>query len=155
YFSITLQCLEGYVSDQLKEYEAYYSTRMSYEEVAGLIARNTGTQLLSDQGIWQIVVEKAAEISARQQKQVVQRLKKGKMPTVTTNIDIYDKQHEEVLLFDDGIQVKEQKARRDKQKVEQKTRINTDVVMLERRDGTYQYITAGIDESGKEVISLE
>ena len=70
YFSITKQCLDGYVSERLKEYAAYYSNRMSYEEVAYLIERNTGEQLLCDQSIWQIVVAKAAEISQRQRQQV-------------------------------------------------------------------------------------
>jgi len=128
---------------------------MSYEEVEGLIERNTGEQLLSDQGIWHIVLAKAIEISERQRQQVVKRLKKGKLPAFDSQVDIYNKQQAEVLLFDDGIQVKEQKTNRDNIAVEQKTRVNTDVVMLEKRNGTFQYLTAGIDKEGKEIISLE
>ncbi len=155
YFSLTGQCLDGYVSERLAEYAAYYSNRMSYEEVAGLIERNTGEQLLSDQSIWRIVVAKAAQISEKQRQQVAKRLKKGKLPAVASQVDIYNPQQSEVLLFDDGIEVKEQKAKRDHKEVEQKTRVNTDVVMLEKRNGTYQYLTAGIDQQGKEVVSLE
>jgi hypothetical protein len=147
--------LDGYVSERLKEYAAYYSNRMSYEEVATLIERNTGEQLLSDQSIWQIVVAKAAEISDKQRQAVAKRLKKGKLPDVATDVDIYSKQQAEVLLFDDGIQVKEQKAKRDSKEVKQKTRVNTDVAMLERRNGTYQYLSAGIDKEGEEIVSLQ
>lgn len=128
---------------------------MSYEEVAKLIARNTGEQLLSDQSIWRIVVAKAAQISELKQQQVAERLKKAKMPAVASEVSIYDKKAAEVLLFDDGIQVKEQKAQRDKKEVEQKTRVNTDVAMLQKRDGTFQYLIAGISETGEEIVSLE
>jgi hypothetical protein len=127
---------------------------MSYEEVAGLIERNTGEQLLSDQSIWRLVVRKAAQIGQLQKQQVAQRLKKGKMPAVSSEVDIYDTQTTEVLLFNDAIQVKEQKTKRDKKVVEQKSRVSTDVAMLQKRDGTYHYLTAGIDTEGQEVVSL-
>lgn len=152
---MTGQCLDGHVSERLAEYAAYYSNRLSYEEAAKLIERNTGEQLLSDQSIWRIVAAKAAEISERQRRQVTQRLAKGKLPAVASEVDIYDAQQAEVLLFDDGIQVKEQKAKRDNQAVEQKTRVNTDVAMLQKRDGSYGYLIAGIDEAGEEIVSLE
>lgn len=155
YFSITEQCKNGYVSDGLTEYAAYYSNRLSYEEVEKLIKRNTGEQLLSDQGIWLMVKAKAVEISQRQLQLVAQRLKKGKMPKIKTQVDIYAAKAEEVLLFDDGIVVKEQKAKRDNKEVEQKSRINTDVVMLEQKDGKYRYLIAGIDKKANELVSLE
>ncbi len=155
YLSVTEQCKNGYVSDGLAEYAAYYSNRLSYEEVAKLIKRNTGEQLLSDQAIWLMVKAKAVEISQKQQQLVAQRLKKGKMPKVETEVDIYDEKAEEVLIFDDGIVVKEQKAKRDSKEVEQRSRINTDVVMLEQKDGNYRYLIAGIDKEANEVVSLE
>lgn len=139
----------------MAEYAAYYSNRLSYEEVEKLIKRNTGEQLLSDQGIWLIVKAKATEISQNQQQEVAQRLKKGKMPKIETQVDIYDEKAEEVLIFDDGIVVKEQKAKRDGKEVEQNTSINTDIVMLEQKDGTYRYLIAGIDRQANEIVSLE
>ena len=42
YFSLTGQFSERYVSQRLEEFVAYYSNRMSYEEVAKLVARNQG-----------------------------------------------------------------------------------------------------------------
>ena len=44
---------------------AYYSNRLSYQEVEDLITRISGEKLLSDQKIWQIVVNKAVEISGK------------------------------------------------------------------------------------------
>ena len=61
------------------------------------------------------------------------------LPAITTEIDLYDPDHAEVLLFEDGIQVKEQKPTRDHQPKESRTRINTDVVLLEMPDTTYHY----------------
>ncbi|MBK7995199.1 MAG: hypothetical protein IPK14_18000 [Blastocatellia bacterium] len=80
-----------------------------------------------------MVKAKAEEISQAQQQIVTQRLKKGKMPKIETRVNIYDAKAEEVLIFDDGIIVKEQKAKRDGKEVEQKTRVNTDIVMLEQK----------------------
>ncbi len=39
---------EDYSSERLREYVAYYSNRMSYEEVEKLLKRNQGEQVLSD-----------------------------------------------------------------------------------------------------------
>lgn len=139
----------------MAEYAAYYSNRLSYEEVEKLIKRNTGQKLLSDQGIWLMVKAKAEEISQAQQQIVTQRLKKGKMPKIETRVNIYDAKAEEVLIFDDGIIVKEQKAKRDGKEVEQKTRVNTDIVMLEQKDGSYRYLIAGTDKKANELVSLE
>ncbi len=98
---------------------------------------------------------KAAEISEIQKQQVRERLKRSKLPTVASEVDIYEAKAAEILLFDDGIQVKEQKAKRDKQAIKQKSRVNTDVAMLQKRDGTYQYLIAGISEQGEEIFSLQ
>ena len=90
---------------------------MSYEEVAGLVMRLTGSPLLSDQSIWSIVIEKAAQASWQQQAEVNSVLEKGKLPSAHQEVDIYSKRTKEVLYFDDGIQVKEQKQVRDNKPV--------------------------------------
>lgn len=156
YLSLTGQGVKGYVSERLVEYAIYYSNRLSYEEVAGLIERQTGDRLLSDQSIWRLVVGKAAEVSESQRQQVEAITRSSPhLPAITTEIDLYDPDQAEVLLFEDGIQVKEQKPTRDHQPKESRTRINTDVVLLEKPDATYHYLVAGIDETGAEIISLE
>ena len=63
YFDLTNQFQEDNVSDRLREFSAYYSNRLSYSEVAGLVDRVTGVPQLSDQKIRQIVVNKAVAVS--------------------------------------------------------------------------------------------
>ncbi len=47
YLELTEQLCEGSMSARLAEFSAYYSNRMSYDEVAGLLERVTGQPLLS------------------------------------------------------------------------------------------------------------
>ena len=89
YFDFTGQCLEGYTSQRLKEFSAYYSNRLSYEEVESLIERQTGEKLLSDQKIWQIVVEKAVCVSEQLRQEVQSVLDAVQMPAINPRVDIY------------------------------------------------------------------
>ena len=169
YFELTNQFQEGYISDRLKELSCSYSNRLSYKEVEGVIERVTGEKQLSDEKIQQIVVDKGAELSHLKEEEV-KKLKEReglKMPLIKEKVDIYDPKEEEILIFDDGIQVREQKANRDKRKDEaqidqneekeksKKNKVNTDVIMLEKKDGDFEYIIGAIDEEGKESIPLE
>ena len=51
YLEMTEQLCAGVMSARLAEFSAYYSNRMSYDEVAGLLERVTGQPVLSDQTI--------------------------------------------------------------------------------------------------------
>ena len=156
YFCLTKQLEDGYISPGLREFSAYYSNRLSYQEVEKLIKRISGEQLLSDQGIWGMVVDKAAEISQELKREAEEIIQKGSMPEVAEKVDIYHAEESEVLLFDDGIQVREQKPSRDKSEVSLKnSRVGTDVVMLEKKEGGFHYLCGGIDSQGEENISLE
>jgi hypothetical protein len=74
YFDLTNQFQEDNVSDRLREFSAYYSNRLSYSEVAGLVDRVTGVPQLSDQKIRQIVVNKAVEVSQKIFRKLRQKL---------------------------------------------------------------------------------
>jgi hypothetical protein len=168
YFDLTDQFQEDYVSDRLKEFSAYYSNRLSYMEVVGLVDRVTGTQQLSDQKIRQLVVNKALSMSQALQTEVDDPLKKEtrSFPKIAEKVDIYDGGSREVLVFEDAIQVRGQKDNRQhKQGVEQKLTdrdaektktpaIQTDIVILEKKDGGFEYITAPINDRGHEAIPL-
>ena len=67
YLELTEQLCEGAMSARLAEFSAYYSNRMSYDEVAGLLERVTGQHVLSDQTIQHLVVAKAVEVSQQWQ----------------------------------------------------------------------------------------
>jgi hypothetical protein len=167
YFDLTEQLRDGYVSSRLQELGAYYSNRMSYEEVAFLVERVTGERLLSDQSIWQIVNTKAVQVSAQWQTQVETSLSESVvLPDVNVKVDVYDPVGVEILLFEDGIQVKQQKEKRvgrseaesglEKMvdEVSKRSRVNTDVFLLQKSNGAFEYLSAGIDHAGKESVSL-
>ena len=46
---------ENYVSRGVQEFIAYYSNRLSYEDLSELIQRTSGVALISSQGAWNIV----------------------------------------------------------------------------------------------------
>ncbi len=105
---------QSHMSPRLQELASYYSNRLSYEEVAGLIERITGQRLVSDQAIWQLVTATAERVSQELQQEVQSSLETVATHEleIETQIDIYDPAVREVLLFQDGIQVKRQKQER-------------------------------------------
>lgn len=158
YFDLTEEFQDGYVSERVKEFSGYYSNRMSYQEVEGLIEKVTGEKLLSDQKIREIIVNKAVEVSKEIKEELIAN-KSEIMPEIKSEVEIYNKEQKEILLFDDAILVKQQKASREKSttKREQSNKawVSSDVIALEKADGEFQYITALIDEKGQEIVSLQ
>jgi hypothetical protein len=158
YLELTAQLCEGAMSARLAEFSAYYSNRMSYDEVAGLLERVTGQPWLSDQTIQHPVVTKAVEVSRQWQSEGQATTTVPPLPAVRPQVDWYDPQSEEVLLLTDAIQVKQQKASRghgaDKPTGERETkRVHTDVWLVEQPTGGFTYLTAGVDAMGQEVVS--
>jgi len=168
YFKQTNQLEAGYISPRLQELCGYYSNRMSYEEIAKLVEIISGLRLLSNQKISQIVSNKALKLSQEIHKKVVITLDITDVGVVKVNpeVDIYNPESKEILLFDDGIQVKGQKGTRQlkaklgayfdrKSARKSKTSaVMTDVVMLQKANLAFKYITAPINQSGEELLSL-
>ncbi|MEM9093106.1 MAG: hypothetical protein AAGC93_30810 [Cyanobacteria bacterium P01_F01_bin.53] len=130
---------------------------MSYEEVEKLLSRIQGRSILSDQSIWNRVTQRADSISEQLSQDVEEILKSNQTVTIEVNsdVDIYDSNETEILLFDDGIQVKgQQEYRRKSRNAEgvdilpsqedytKAPRVNTDVVILEKAPGDFEYIVA-------------
>lgn len=166
YLALTNQLQEGYISLRLQELCSYYSNRMSYEEVAALVERTSGERLLSDQKIGQIVSAKALEISQQISKNTRATLAENDDDVFQVNpiVDIYNPQEKEILLFDDGIQVKGQKAER-QQELKQENHnqkplskktsaINTDIVILQKATTGFEYIAAPINAKGEDLLTL-
>jgi hypothetical protein len=170
YFQRTGQMTEGYMSDRLRETCAYYSNRMSYAEVAKLIERISGVSLLSDQKIYQIVQAKAQQVSQEMATAMTEVVNSAatELINVKTDLELYNRDAEEILLFDDGIQVKAQSAQR--QPSEQSavkrtsapapnavksTVVLTDIMMLQTGRNRFEYFMAPIDEQGNLRLSLE
>lgn len=154
------------MSPRLQELCGYYSNRLSYEEVALLVERVSGERLLSDQKVGQIVSDKALKISEDIYKSMAATLAENDPDTLqaNANVDIYASEEKEILLFDDGIQVKSQKAERQaksKQEnrsqklLEQKTpAITTDLVILQKATTGFEYIVAPINALGEDLLNL-
>lgn len=157
YFDWTEQCSDNYTTQRLEELASYYSNRMSYEEVEKLLSRIQGRSILSDQSIWNRVTQRADSISEQLSQDVEEILKSNQTVTIEVNsdVDIYDSNETEILLFDDGIQVKgQQEYRRKSRNAEgvdilpsqedytKAPRVNTDVVILEKAPGDFEYIVA-------------
>ena len=74
-----------------------------------MLKDETGVALISGQRIHDIVEEEARRLSASNATQAKAVLATGTaLPPINQEVAIYDSQSEEVLLFDDGIQVKKQ-----------------------------------------------
>jgi hypothetical protein len=131
---------------------------MSYDEVAGLLERITGARVLSDQTIQQLVVTKATQVSAQWQAEGQADPDVSALLEVVPQVDWYDAHSEEVLVLTDAIQVKQQKARRGQgagtpEEKRVRKRVNTDVWLVERATGGFEYLTAGIAAPGEEGVS--
>jgi len=172
YFELTNQFQAGYFSDHLKEFAAYYSNRLSYEDNEELIWKLAGSQQISDQKIHQLVVGKALEVSQvlTEETQRILGDTTKKLPLINEKVNLYEATEKEILLMDDAIQVKGQKAARDHKKdkekqilevdsqsngaADKKIWVRTDVVLLEKKKGGFEYITGVIDPEGKERLPL-
>jgi hypothetical protein len=172
YFELTHQFQTGYFSDSLKEFAAYYSNRLSYEDNEELIRRLAGSQQLSDQKIHQLVVGKALEVrqALLEETQLILSDTAKKLPAITGKVDIDEGTEKEILLLDDALQVKGQEATRESKKSDENqlvevisqnreaategARISTDVILLEKQQGGFEYITEVIDKEGKEPLPL-
>lgn len=158
------QTLPGYVSRRLGELSAYYANRLSYEGVEDLVERLTGERLLSDQKVQQEVIAQAVRRSAQWNETCATAAAEPAAPMMVktlSGVDWYDAETEEVLVLADGIQVKQQKATRPRAGQERSAcekretvRVNTDVIMIERAAGGFEYLLAGIDERGQESVSV-
>ena len=174
YFELTFQFTRDYISPALREFVAYYSNRLSYQQVEDLVERVAGEKILSDQKIWEIVVNKAVEVSSQWSDEIeeINSLITNEIK-ISPTVDIYNPEGKEILLFDDGIGVKKQKEHRERHQNiitsqpttsevtetsdPKKSRKNviTDVVLLETPKGSFEYITPPINSDGTPLFSLE
>lgn len=147
----------------------YLCNRLSFAEAAKLIERVTGERSVCEQTLCNWVGQKAREVSEALWAEVVGGAANGSLalPALAQEVDIHDPEAEEVLLFTDAIQVKAQKPTRTRRGVlarssepsggsekEKKKRIDTDLMLLEGRDGSFRYLSAGLETGGERAASL-
>lgn len=143
--------LHDYISEGLKAYSAWLSLGSSYEHSSRILERQLGEKILSDQSIYHIVESKATAVSQASKSAVLRVLADSDMPTISEDVDLYSADSEEVLLFEDGIQVKGQKQERlskNKAQVSENgkgKRHNTDIVSLRQKDGSFSNFTNDLE----------
>ena len=134
----------NYLSKRLKDFVFYYINRLSYSQLSILLEEITGNKLLSGQNINNLVIQRGYEISKNiriETEKIIKDHSDLPLPLINTEFDIYDKETKEILYLEDGIQVKKQKEKRDCQNKIKRERINTDIALLEKNNGDYEYIT--------------
>jgi hypothetical protein len=141
---------EHHESPLLQAFALRYATCLSYERVQELVAERGGTTRLSDQRIQRMVRAQAAALTQAQAALIARQA--TALPTVAAvAVDVYEAQAEEVRWMADGVCVSEQKALRDKQPKAGKERTTTDLALLQKPDGSYRTIIAGV---GIEAVPL-
>jgi len=161
---------DNYVSRGLQEFIAYYSNRLSYEDLSDLIQRTSGADLISSQGAWNIVQQNVQQLSDQLSEQLTATPKTERLPLkyqLAESLDLYDRNSPEIHLFDDGILVKAQKEKREKPTPElvesivievperEKTNVLSDVILLQIELGKFEYLLPPINTDGTFRIPIE
>jgi hypothetical protein len=153
---------QGPRTSGIEEFCLYYCNRLSFAEVSKLLERVSGERLLCEQTLCNWVERKAREVGAALSSEV-SASRSLTLPTFAESLDIYDADSEEVLVSTDAIQVKAQKPSRErrrgaehdspeeKEKKVKKKRINTDLMLIQGRDGSFRHLlSAGLGGGGGE-----
>jgi len=157
-------------SSGIEEFCLYYCNRLSFAEVSKLLERVSGGRLLCEQTLCNWVQHKAREVSSALSWEVSASNRSLALPTFAEAVDIYDADSEEVLVSTDAIQVKAQKPTRErrrdaddraprkeekkKEKVKKKQRINTDLMLIQGKDGSFRHLSAGLEPGEEGTLSL-
>ncbi len=128
----------------------FWAGRLSFGDVARLLAERCGTPLFSEDSLWRLVQEEAARLDAQKQEQIADCACLPD-PLYRAGADLYDAQAWEYLVLTDGIGVKAQKPTRERADQPRspglEKRHDTDVMLLPRRDGAHQIVCEGVSEN--------
>ena len=150
---ISTYYLEEYAGKGLRELIAYYSNRLSYNDLSGLLKRILGKSPYSVRHLQHKVVAESGLISSYLQS--VQSPLQLSLNFVE-QVDIYASQTEELVYLDDGVGVKRQKETRGEEKAlasEKLATVQTDVIVIGNLSNGYQYLSSA--EANFSNISLE
>lgn len=137
----------------LQEFCLYFANRLSFAEVSKLAERVSGESVVCEQTVCNWAQQKAREVSSALNSEVGATGSVA-LPAIEEAVDIYEVSSEEVLVMSDAIQVKAQEPTRERAgepkrgkqvKKKVKKRVSTDLVLLEGRDGSFRYLSGGLD----------
>jgi hypothetical protein len=153
---------QGPRSSGIEEFCLYYCNRLSFAEVSKLLERVSGERLLCEQTLCNWVGKKAREVGTALALEV-SASRSLPLPTFAEAVDIYETDSEEVLVSTDAIQVKAQKPTRErrrgadyydspeeKEKKVKKKRINTDLMLIQGKDGSFRHLLSAVLPVGGE-----
>jgi hypothetical protein len=126
----------------LSELICYFSNRLSYRELSGLLERMVGKSPYKSRHLQNIVVgesQSVAEYNHQANTGIQLSL------NFVSQVDIYDIKNKEVVYFDDGIGVKRQKEHRCKEGdsgSKSTSTVQTDVVLIKSANDEYEYLTS-------------
>lgn len=126
----------------LSELICYYSNRLSYRELSGLLERMVGKSPYKSRHLQNIVVRESQSVAAyNHQSNTGIQLSLN----LVSQVDIYDIKSKEVTYFDDGVGVKRQKEHRCKEGdlgSKSTPTVQTDVVLIKNTNDQYEYLTS-------------
>lgn len=142
YFALSNQFIGCKESKRLQDWVCIQIQEKSYESVSRDIIELTGKKLLSSNELSEQVKDFAQKVT-----QDTINSYAGIQLTIPFGValyeGIYDESVAEIRFFDDAIGVKKQKNLRESSYQKQQQRVQTDVIEVERKDGQFEYITAG------------
>jgi len=144
-----------YITNGLEELVCRYARDVSYSKSVEVVKDVTGEHQLSDQTIYEIVKEKANEISIEETTHVRKVLIENVMPKINTQIDIYATQEKEIMLQIDGIVSKEQKAKRDNVAKDHKSFVSNTIALLQNKDNGFDCLMGGMEEENGSQANLK
>jgi hypothetical protein len=145
--------LDNYESKGLREFTCFYSNRLSYKDLAGLLHRLYGAKVYRKSGLQvKVIAESKAVASYLHQQSAGQQLRFN----FVEKVDIYSPTVEEINYFDDGVGVKRQKEQRINEiKIGFKSTptVQTDVIAIGSEKQGYSYLSSA--EANSSACSLE
>ena len=121
----------------MAELACYYANRLSFEELSKLAIERMGAAYLPPRTLYRIIHRVAGDLNEQQAHSIADSVETA-LPELAENVDIYDPETPEVVVMEDGILVKAQKAER-KPEVSRPSRfIPRDIATLQLPDGRYQ-----------------
>lgn len=130
----------SYYTPKLAEFVSHCATKMSYSSVSEFTLERCAGVSMSDQHIQEIVRSKAKKTGI-QQTELITNSRSLASPILELS-DIYNCEHKEVIWFEDGISVSQQKSKRDKIAKIGKERTTTDMILLARPNEVYECVVA-------------
>ena len=153
YLSLSSSLTNGQYSPELGAFIEEWVEELSYEKMSRLLRQLTGSDVLTASGIQSYIERKAESISSSwvsDSKTAVETIE------VETEIAIYEESGKEIVLMIDDVGVKAQKPHKGVERSDKDPkRLDTTVILVAGKEGSYHYATSGVNKAGKTIYSTK